>query len=371
MTIRARFGSLFLWERVRVTGSTHRPLLVCPHLSPPSAGEGAERPRTVAVTILALAVAAAIATALRADDATPTPEESPVGIHAKTEPALITIGTRFKYTLEVTTTPDVEVVLTQPAAKIGDFDIVDFGEAPPAQRDGKTTITRWLTLVGYSPGDHLLKSPPVYYRRAGEELKEAPTNELAVSIESLLAKAGNVTEIRDIKGPEEFPIDWRPYYFVGGALAAVLALGFILYRVLNRSRRRALAPPPKPPHEIAFDDLQRLRRRGLIEQGAFKEFYSALSDIVRTYVEHRFGVRAPEMTTEEFLFSSARGGRLQSAHRSLLADFLTESDLVKFARHVPTIANSERAFAAAKRFVDETAPGLMSPPEEEKIRAVG
>jgi hypothetical protein len=60
------------------------------------------------------------------------------------------------------------------------------------------------------------------------------------------------------------------------------------------------------------------------------------------------------MTTEEFLLATSRDGRLAAAHRRLLGEFLTESDLVKFARHVPTIADSERAFVAARRFVDET-----------------
>jgi len=324
----------------------------------------------------ALALASIVllsAVGARADDAAPpgTPEASPVEIRAKTEPDSITIGTRFRYTVEVAAPKDVEIVLTQPTEKLGDFEIVDFGDTPPVQREGKTVIARWYTLVGYSPGDHLVKSPPVYYRRAGEELKEAPAKEIGVSIASLLAAAPTATDVRDLKGPEEFPIDWRPYYLVGGTLVGLLLLGFVLYRVLNRSRRAGPAPAPKPPHEIAFDQLERLRRRGLVEQGAFKEYYSALSDIVRTYVEHRFGVRAPEMTTEEFLLSSARNGRLQGGYRGLLGEFLSESDLVKFARHVPTIADSERAFSAAKRFIDETASGLSPAHDEERLRAAG
>jgi hypothetical protein len=60
------------------------------------------------------------------------------------------------------------------------------------------------------------------------------------------------------------------------------------------------------------------------------------------------------MTTEEFLLTTSRDGRLAAPHRRLLGEFLTESDMVKFARHVPTIADSERAFEAARRFVDDT-----------------
>jgi hypothetical protein len=88
-----------------------------------------------------------------------------------------------------------------------------------------------------------------------------------------------------------------------------------------------------------------------------KDFYSTLSDIVRRYLEDRFRLRAPEMTTEEFLLVTSRDGRLAAGHRRLLGDFLTESDLVKFARHVPTLSDGERAFEAARRFVtDTTAP---------------
>ncbi len=320
-------------------------------------------------------VATAAITAAPTVAATPAPTiASPLEINAKATPAKVTIGTRFRYTLEVAAPAGVDVVLAQPAERIGDFEIVDFGDEPTAHRDGKTIVTRWFTLAGFTVGTHKLMSPPVYFRHGGKDLTEAPGKEITVTVESLLAKAGKATDIRDIRGPVEFPIDWRPYYFVGGALAALLGLAFALYRFLNRERRGAPAAAPKPAHVVALEELERLRRRGLVEQGAFKEYYSALSTIVRSYIERRFGLRAPEMTTEEFLLSSTRGGRLQSGHRGLLGEFLTESDMVKFARHVPTIADSERAFAAARRFVDETAAGVMSAPPsspKEAIRAAG
>jgi len=152
---------------------------------------------------------------------------------------------------------------------------------------------------------------------------------------------------------------------IGGSLVALVALVLLLHRVLNRPKRTRAGPLPRPPHEIATAELERLRARGLVAQGAFKEYYSALSTLVRTYLEQRFRVRAPEMTTEEFLLASARDGRLQAVHRRLLGDFLTESDLVKFAKHLPTIADSDRAYAAARRFVEETAVSV-TPPEGQR-----
>jgi hypothetical protein len=312
------------------------------------------RPRA-ALVVLALAAAVAA----HADDV-------PVAVRAHVEPDTVAIGRRFRYVLEVDSRPDAEVFVTQPSERIGDFDIVDFGIAPAAQRDGRTVLTRWYTLVGYTPGHHLVKSPPVHFRQPGEELQEAPGAETRVSIESALEKAGNPTDIRDIKGPEQVPIDPRPYYLLAAAVL-VLVAAFVLYRILRRPRRSGAVAPPRPPHELAAEALEQLRQRGLVREGAFKEYYSALSAIVRTYVERRFEIRAPEMTTEEFLLASARRGRLVGPHRALLTGFLTESDLVKFARHLPTIADSERAWTAARRFVDETA-ATAAP---ERIRAAG
>jgi hypothetical protein len=286
----------------------------------------------------------------------------PVSVRVRVEPQTVTIGTRFRFFVEVTSRAGAEVVIAQPSERIGEFEIVDFGVDPPVERDGQTVLGRWYTLVGFRPGEHMIESPPVHYRVPGEEMSEAPEAEVRVSVESVLEKAGNPTDIRDIKGPEEVPIDWRPYWLVGGAIVAGLLLIFALHRLLNRPGRSRPAPPPRPPQEVAAEELERLRRRGLIAEGAFKEYYSTLSGIVRTYVEQRFRIRAPEMTTEEFLLASARSVKLLG----LLGDFLAESDLVKFARHLPTIADSERAWGAAKRFVDETA----APPEEGR-RAAG
>jgi hypothetical protein len=320
------------------------------------------RTRVPAVALAVLLAAAGVHAAEPAPGAPP-----PIELRARVEPETVTIGSRFRYTLEVWSRPGVEVLVAQPTERIGDFEIVDFGIEPAAEREGRTVIRRWYTLVGWAPGEHLIESPPVQYRLPGEDLADAPKQEVRISIESLLAKQENAADIRDIKGPEPVPIDWRPYWLLGGGLAALLAFGALLYRVANRPRRTAWAPPPTPAHEVAAQELERLRARGLVQQGAFKEYYSALSDIVRRYVERRFELRAPEMTTEEFLLVSARGGRLAGPHRALLGDFLTESDLVKFARHVPTIAQSDRAWTAARRFVDETA----AEPRPEGARAAG
>jgi hypothetical protein len=311
--------------------------------------------------IRALLLALALAAIARPDD-----PPSPVTVHAVATPDDTTIGTRIRYEVTISAPEGIEVVVAQPAEKIGDMDIVDFGTVPATKTpDGRVAFTRWWQLVAWTPGHHLLTSPPVQWRAPGEELADAKADELGVTVASLLEQAKDPSDVRDIKPPDPIPIDWRPYYAIAGTLA-LLALGAFAARYLMTRRSRvAPAPPPTPPDQVARAALEALRARALIEHGAFKEFYSALTDIVRRYLEDRFHVRAPEMTTEEFLVATSRDGRLAPGHRRLLGEFLVESDLVKFAKHVPTTTDSERAFDAARRFVDETTERTAPSPSSE------
>jgi hypothetical protein len=90
--------------------------------------------------------------------------------------------------------------------------------------------------------------------------------------------------------------------------------------------------------------------------GEIEAFYVAVSDAVRQYIERQFRLRAAEQTTEEFLQDMTRSQRLRPTHKELLAEFLTQCDLVKFARFRPGPKEMEAALAAATRFVDETVP---------------
>jgi hypothetical protein len=309
------------------------------------------------VTAAPLVLAVVLATAAAAA------EPSPVEIRASATPDTGTIGTRVRYTVEIAAPPDVELLVAQPSERLGEFEIVDFGLDPPAGRDGKTVLRRWYTLVGWTPGHHLVPSPPVRWRPPGEALRDAPGIETRISIESLLERPDAAADIHDVKGPEPVPVDWRPFAAVAGTLAALVAAGAAVVALRRRRRRPRPAAPARPAHEVAVEALEALRARGLVQAGAVEAYYVALSGIVRTYLEQRFALRAPEMTTEEFLVASARRGVLAGPHRTLLGAFLAESDLVKFARHRPAAADAERAWAAARRFVDET---RVEPAEERR-----
>jgi len=282
------------------------------------------------------------------------PTVGPVTVQATVDRAEATIGDLVRYTLTVRAAPGTEVRIPALSGRIGALEIVDFGDVLPQTPAPETGATHWYVLRTFDVGEHTISVPPVRYRSAGADWQEATANDVRVAIQSLLGD-DQAVDIRDIKPPEAVPFDWRPLAIVGGALVTVLALAAGLFHLLSRPRR-ARAVAPLPPDAVALAALARLHAERLPDAGRFDAFYVGLSAIVRKYLEDRFAVHAPEMTTEEFLATAARDGRLASAHKRLLGEFLAEADLVKFARLVPTVPASEAAFDAARRFVNDTRP---------------
>jgi hypothetical protein len=301
-------------------------------------------------------VLALVAVAHAADPTTPGAQPAPVAIETAVEPRSVTIGTPFRYTMRITAEQDLELIVPQLAGQIGDFQVIDFGSPPPRQERGRVVLEPWYTLLTYTPGDALVPGPTVQYRLPGSDLESVAAPDALVMVQSLLDKPGATppADVRDIKAPAAVPRDYRPLLWLALAGLGAIALAALLYRLINK-RRSALIAPPRPAHEIALEALTKLHAARLLEAGREQEFYVRLSAIVRAYLEARFHLRAPEMTTEEFLQVAQRDPQLAPPQRSLLGNFLSEADLVKFARYVPASDDAERAYRAAREFVASTA----------------
>ena len=297
---------------------------------------------------VALVCCAAPAATARADDVT---------AKAIVEPRPLTIGTPFRYTIEVTAPTGVAVDLPQLNGAIGDFQIVDFGQEPNREAAGQTVQRRWYQLVTYYTGDQNVPGPAIHYKDAAGADQVVKVPDAVVFVQSLVDAAGATppSDVRDIKGPVAMPRDYTKLLaIVAGVLVVVVLIVWLLRRLARPPAGVTVAA--RPVHELALEALERLHAAGLIDSGQYEEFYVRLSSIVREYIEARFRVRAPEMTTEEFLQAAQRRAQLAPAHRALLGQFLGEADLVKFARHHPTPGDAERAFAAGREFVQSTVP---------------
>jgi hypothetical protein len=107
------------------------------------------------------------------------------------------------------------------------------------------------------------------------------------------------------------------------------------------------------PHVKAMRELARLRSAPRRTTAEIDAFYVAVSAVLRGYLEERFGLRAPERTTEEFLQELEQSPALAGQRQELRA-FLSQCDLVKFAAQVPGEPVHLETLATAERFVAAT-----------------
>jgi hypothetical protein len=175
---------------------------------------------------------------------------------------------------------------------------------------------------------------------------------------SLLPADTNAIAQLDIR-PEHPPQPIPSFWVWLGGLGLLTALALAAWYAWRRYRAGQKRVPPAavvPPYRRALDRL----RAALDLMHDPERFCVVVSDAVRWYLEERFQLRAPERTTEEFLAELRGAGRLSDLQQSLLGDFLTRCDLVKFARHQPSEPELRALHDAAVRLVEETEP-LLNP----------
>lgn len=171
------------------------------------------------------------------------------------------------------------------------------------------------------------------------------------SLTNLTTAAEKATDIRDIRPPIPIPNYWV-WLWLGVGLIVVAVAAFLLWRALRARRAVINTPPPIPPHVLARRALESALQ--WIDQP--KPFVIAVSDALRTYLEQAFQLRAPERTTEEFLRELPDSAMLSTAQKDALSEFMTQCDLVKFARYEPREAELRDLHAAALELVAQTEP---------------
>lgn len=284
--------------------------------------------------------------------------EGPVSAKVTLIPSAPRLGDPLVLTLLVTAKAGVAVEMPAFGEALGRFAIIDFTPREDIADDGVVFVQRY-TLQAPMSGRHRIPQLRVEFfderdPDANRKAKELLTDELAFTVASVLPAGQPLGELRPARASlEELQGSWLrrhwPWLVLGLVVVAGLVVGVVGWMRRAEERARLTA------FDRAVARLERLAQRGLPTADAADAWYVELSDIVRRYIEERFGLRAPELTTEEFLVEAGRSAELTAAHRALLSAFLATCDRVKFARYSPGEEESQQALDEARRFLNETA----------------
>jgi len=287
-----------------------------------------------------------------------TYENGPVSLALDADKKEITIAQRLNLTISAVADEDYELTMPAFGDKLEQFGIVDYHTTQPELTDkNKKKITRSYVLEPFLSGDYIIPPMEVKFRKTGAgegEDHSIKTSEITVKVKSLLPSDMKDMKLNDIKPPVAYPRDYRLWLWIGAGALVVTAIALTVFFFLRRRKNGDVQAVLLPPHELAYRDLDALAAENLVERGEVKLFYYRISGILRRYIENRFGLRAPEQTTEEFLSGLDKDSALPADYRPLLRTFLKNCDLVKFAEFMPENEEIERAFESCRAFIRGT-----------------
>lgn len=291
--------------------------------------------------------------------------EGPVSLDFKVSLDEITVAGKVELILAAIMPEGYEVEFPEPESGPERLNVADSHKSGPELiGNSMVRIEKSYQLEPFLPGDYFIPQLEVLFRKKDEadsEYYRILTQEVKVKVVSVLPEGEAGRDIKDIAPPEELPRDPRMVYFVvvAAVVALLLAGGGALYWFCFRKKPELPPPPPEPSHLTAYRALEELLAGNLLAEGRIKLFHIRVSDILRRYIENRFSLRAPEMTTEEFLaelgHAAPRTARdFRAEHKALLIDFMTHCDLVKFAKHEPTDFEIQTTINLCRQFIAET-----------------
>lgn len=226
-----------------------------------------------------------------------------------------------------------------------------------SESDNLVNIFQSITITSFDSGRYYIPPIRIQYQPINDtSFSEVSSIPLWLEVQTM--EVDTTKAIKAIKPPLGAPFSIReilPWILM--ALVAIIITLIIVYVVTRIKRKQpvfALRPKPVlPPDIIAIEGLQKLKAKKLWQAGKVKDYYTELTDILRTYIEDSIDVQAVEMTTDEII-DGLKGTEIENSSIEKLFETLVLADLVKFAKEKPMPLENEKCMNSGIDFINET-----------------
>ena len=283
-----------------------------------------------------------------------------MSIKATVDSSQITMGQQTAVKLDILDSQNSPAqLIVDKAAFPQEVEIVDWVNGDTTDLgNGLVEMKRALVIQSFDSGVYVI--PPFLMVNGPDTVR---SNELTLKVNPVA-----VSEMKDINPlapTAEFHskwYDWLPdwlteywlWYLFG---IIVIAAGICAYLIATKKVTVNILPQKKrlPPDRIAVDRLNALKEEQLWERGQEKEYYTQLIDILREYLQERFGINAMEMTSSQILKALRANEETRMPH-DYMKKVVEIADYVKFAKVRPLPDDNVRSWQNAMQFVEETRP---------------
>ncbi|WP_456867938.1 BatD family protein [Galbibacter sp. BG1] len=278
----------------------------------------------------------------------------------------IKIGEQIHFTFEVEADTTSQVIFPEGQT----FMPLEVVEALPTDtliNQDKFNLIKKYALTQFDSGTYTLPRQQVMINN-----KPYFTDSLKIEVNTVVVDTTK-QKMYDIKGlaQVEKPFgDWWKWVLGGLVIAAIV--GGLLYWFVFR--KKPLTQEEKiallPPYDRAIAELKKLDESKYLIQSEYKEYYSELTNIVRSYLEEDVHISALESTTDELItkmemLRDAGSLKIDNDTISQFKNVLQTADLVKFAKNTPENSAIDRDRKSIEQIVVKTKEALPEPTEEE------
>jgi hypothetical protein len=278
-----------------------------------------------------------------------------ISVEASTDTTSYLIGDYIHYKIQIKAYKSLSVTGPAVSDTLAGMELISQQAPQKEENDNESVITYIYTFSKYDSSNVTVPSVPVFYKaKADTAIRYVNTNQVYFTVRPL--KVNVKEDIKDVKEPLRIPLDWK--WVVFWILIALIIITAVYYFYRKYQKRKAEYIPEKivikiPPHITALKSLRTLREKQLWQKGMIKEYHSEITEIIRRYFEERFELPALEMTSGEAVYE-LRKRRGTEAIIEDTEDFLSNADLVKFAKYQPLASVNEEMMNQAEKIVKKT-----------------
>jgi hypothetical protein len=289
-------------------------------------------------------------------------------IKAKMDSVAILVGEQTKIHLEITKSSkrSVQIPILQDTIITG-IDIIDITKRDTIKLDNDLEqINIDYLITGFDEGLYYIPPFPIV-----SQSDTFYSNPLSLKIATMQVDTVSKAfyDIKPVLKPKFVLADYIYILVIIWIVLVILAV--IIYFIFFKKKKVKTIFKKKPevlPHTKALAALEEVKRKKLWQQGFNKEYYTEITDILRTYLYERFGINAQEMTSDEILTSIKKFHEAQSAYDNL-KQILKLSDLAKFAKFSPLPDENDLSYINAGLFVSQTQPEEKVQKENDKEKS--
>ena len=293
--------------------------------------------------------------------------------HATIQPSEILIGEQALINLQVIAPKDMEILfpIYQDSIVAG-LEVLSMGNPDTTIVDNVRTINVKYLVTSFDSTLYYIPSMPIsdgvdtiYSNSFGLKVTAPELKDSTVAYLERM-KAGetdsidfNELQLNDIKSIQKAPFSWKDFLsllWIPLIILILLAIiGAIIYLIIKKNKKGySFTPPPLlAPHVRAMKSLDKIKKEKIWQQERYKEFYTQLTDVLRRYINERYGINSLEMTSGEILSIIRTKAEEDSVYNNL-KQVLSVADLVKFAKYKPFIDENDLSLMNSYFFVNQT-----------------